>query len=522
MTVLDDTPVVLPVMQPLAASVSLDEGYQPTREVRNVQADLAEALRELRTKRPVLDLRWQYHDGQHPTPWLTERHRLAFGPHFTTDLQDNYCGLGVAATVLRLEVTGFQPRREDVPDEAVAAAAALWDANAMDLEQEELYQAAVAAGEAYIIMWPRDRQQPDGTTQQVTDERTGVQLYDFVVNDARNVYLKLGHNRRDRLWAAKVWRDDRSKRWRATLYYPDEVVRLQTAPRPSDSAFPAKADAFLLDQEDPGGPNDLGTVPVFRFARDRKGRSVIDTMRPGQDKINKLAANKMVAAEFLAWPQRYALIAGEIKDDTLRPRPGAFLTLDPGGEAMDEAGQTTKAPATQVGQFPAADLSNYDDAKREEVQTILTLAMLPRRLQVGEGAAPVSGEAVRADEGPFVAVVEDWQQMLGGTLEDIYEALGLEVKPVWKPAEVSNSLSLAQEVLAYVQAGVPTAVAVAYVANWDEDMMAKLTDELDAASERAAAQNAMAGQLALQAFDQGRPPTEVMDDARLGADPAQE
>lgn len=498
--------------------------WVPGRPPSEVQANLGTALSELAKRRVPVDERWRYYEGDHPAPWLTDKLRRALGiaPGDKKRMQDNYCVLAVNAVVLRLEVNGWTllkvtdpgegeegaPARAEVTD--ADRAEALWKANELDLEQEELYQAAQVAGEHYVIVWPRYAPDgPDGEQgKQLTDEDTGQPLYDIVANDARNVYLQLGNTRRDRRWAAKVWQDSATRRWRANLYYGDEVVRLQTAPRSTGSEFPAQARAFSLVPDDPGGPNPMGFMPVFRFAHDRKGRSRLTPLLPIQDKINRLSANKMVTAEFLAWPQRYVLTAGEVPDDTLRPAPGKVLKLDPGGKYEDEHGNEVEAPATKVGEFTAADLDKYDTARREEVQTLLTIGQLPRRLQVTSAAA-ISGEAVRADEGPFVGMVEDEQQMYGGTWADIMQSLGLQVKPSWASAETANGLSEAQEVKALVDSGVPVWIALQYVAGWTDDQV----EDLKEAMREAASMVQNVGSVVLDAFDRGEDPAATLREA---------
>jgi hypothetical protein len=485
--------------------------YEPARDLALVQAHVTEALRVLQDRQHRLNLRWRYYDGDHPQVWMTEKFRTVFGHLFDNRLHDNYMGLAVDAVVDRLQVTGFVPRG-DAPDTDAAAALATWEANELDLEQEELYRHAQVAGAAYLIVWPRPA---DTGTGQATDPETGAPLWDVIVNDARNVHLVAGSNRRDRRRAVKVWRDAAARCWRATCYYraeegpdgmlPAELVRLRTRSlQVGSSTYPTRGDAFMLDPDDSGGllPDVFGgRLPVIRYATDKAGRSRLDQLLPIQDKLNKLAANKMVTAEFLAWPQRYVLAAGDVNDDELRPSPGSVLLLDPGGETEEG----TSAP-TRVGEWTAADLANYDDAHRAELDKLFTIARLPRHLMVNPGTSP-SGEAVRADEGPFVALVEDAQQLYGASHADLMELLGYRVRPVWADAEVANDEAVAREVLTYVQAGVPLEVALAQVAGWDEELLGRVR-ELVAAS---AASALNAGEAALRALDTGADPAELTD-----------
>lgn len=450
--------------------------YEPARDLTEVRRCIAVALAALDKRRPDIDTRWRYYEGDHDQLWVTAKLREVFGGSFSLKLHDNYCELAVDAVVLRLAVEGWQlvtPPAADASEEAqaqaqlaVAHVTTLWDANRLDLEQEELYRSAGAAGEHYVLAWPRyaNPDDPEDTTQAVAED--GTPLWDITMQDARNVYLHTGTSPRDRQYAVKVWRDDMAKRWRATVYYADETVRLQTV-QGSTGATPPKADRFSWDPEDTGGETPLGAVPVFRFARDHKrARSRLDSLRPIQDKINKLSVGKIVAAEFAALKQRYALLGEDVPDHVLKAVPGSVWKLPAGGPTEDDPAN----PRTQVGEFSAADLAQFDNAKREEVDALLTIGMLPRNLRASAGGQASSGEQITKDSGPFVSMVEDHQLMYGGSWRDLWEALGYAVKPAWAPAEFANSKAVAEEVKAYVDAGVPVEAALAWSGRSEEEL----------------------------------------------------
>lgn len=500
------------VPNPFGVQLDPPPTYEPLHDlVLQTRPAIAHALTELAARSSRVTTRWDYYDGRHPQLWATKRFQAAFGEAFTNQVQDNYCSLAVDAVTQRLQVTGWQPvddltadaasteRQADTND--TEAVEALWSDNGMDLEQEEVYRAADVAGSAYVIVWPRE----DELGRPMTGRR-GQPLYDLALNDARNVYLHTSAQGRQRDYAVKVWQDKPAKCWRATVYWPDEVLRLRTRDlNLGGSTWPKSAGAFYLDPDDSGGTTPFAApgVPVFRFGTNRAGRSRLDRLVPVQDKLNKLAANKMVAAEFMAWPQRYALTGEDIQDDKLRPSPGSFLLLDPGGNTEDG-----DAPATKVGEFAAADLGNYDRATEAELDKLFTLAPLPRHMRVNPGTSP-SGEAVRADEGPFVAVVQDAQQMYGGTWSDLLELLGYSVVPVWKDAEVANGEATARELLLLTQAGVPVELAVQIVAGWTTDQLEQLTAGVAQKRADDAAAAAAAAELAATASVQGVAPQEL-------------
>ena len=496
-------------------SISLTErrtvqlSYEPLRDLAELRRCITVALAALDKRRDAIDTRWRYYSGDHDQLWVTSRLREVFGSSFSLKLHDNYCELAVEAVTLRLAVEGWQllapaPAPDDTTPGAEAAKAAalatvqavttLWDANQLDLLQEEVYRSAQVAGDHYVLVWPRyaNPDDPEDDTQAQAED--GTLLWDITEQDARNVYLHTGTSPRDRQYAVKVWKDDAAKRWRATCYYADETVRLQTLPG-STGATPPKADRFQLDAEDTGGDTPLGVVPVFRFARDRKrGRSRLDSLRPIQDKINKLSVGKIVAAEFAALKQRYALLGEDVPDNVLKAIPGAVWKLPAGGPTEDDPSN----PRTQVGEFSAADLAQFDSAKREEVDAFLTIGMLPRNLRASAGGQASSGEQVTKDSGPFVSMVEDHQLMYGGTWRDVWDALGYQVRPAWAPAEFANAKAVAEEVKAYVDAGVPVEAALAWTGRTEEEL-ALVRRLLDEQANRTASASANA----LAALDDG-------------------
>lgn len=484
--------------------------YEPERDLATVRRHITVALAALAKRKDAVDDRWRYYTGDHDQLWVTAKLREVFGQTFTVKLHDNYCELAVEAVLLRLAVEGWQLLHPPAPQPAAEEGApeddapaeltdvdrvtTLWDANRLDLEQEELYRSAGVAGEHYVLVWPRyaNPDDPNDDTQAVAED--GTPLWDITEQDARNVYLHTGASGRDRQYAVKVWKDDTQKRWRATVYYGDETVRLRTAAG-STGATPPKANRFDFDPEDTGGETPLGQVPVFRFARDHKrARSRLDSLRPIQDKINKLSVGKIVAAEFAALRQRYALLGEDVPDNVLKAVPGSVWKLPAGGPTEDDPSN----PRTQVGEFSAADLATFDSAKREEVDALLTIGMLPRNLRASAGGTASSGEQITKDSGPFVSMVEDHQQMYGGTWRDVWEALGYQVKPAWAPAEFANAKAVAEEVKAYVDAGVPVEAALAWTGRTEEELelVRRLLDE-------SAARTANASANALASLDNG-------------------
>lgn len=471
-------------------------------DLQGARANLKTAINALTLKRPVCDYAWRYYDGDHPTLWMTEKMGEMF-KGMATRLQDNLCGLAVDSVLSRLEVTGWAPKAVlTVPGETasgdeenrrasdelnVAAAQAVWDANSLDLEQEDLYRHSLVSATGYVLVWPGEDGVPEAIPQ-----------------DPRTIHIHYGSMRlSDRRWAAKVWYDYDTGFWRGNVYYAGEgggqsrVVRLVVLAKSDPQRVP-EAERFTLDPNDPGGFSGLPSTacPIVPFERRRNGKSRLYDLVPIQDKINKLAANKMVAAEFGAFRQRWILTTQDVPSAALRNAPDRALVLDPG----------LPDGQTRVGEFAITELSNYDGAIAAETEKFFTVAGLPRHMIVGNSASGLSGEFIRADEGPFVSLVDSYVARFTASWTDVMGLMGISAVPVWKDTEVSNDKGTAETVKTFTDAGVPLGLALGKYAGWSEEE----TAEAQAAASAAAQQAASAGALALSAFDQGQAPQNAL------------
>lgn len=382
--------------------------------------------------------RWNYYSGAHPKVYVTPKLRTTFR-NLADSFDENYCGLAVNARLSRLEVTGWEgPGAE--------AAQAVWDASRLARRQSRLWRYALVHSTAVLIADVQDGQ-PDR----------------LMVNPATVAY---GHPNPDEpdtlLWIGKAW--ESTEGWRATLMYDDETVRLK-APK---GAKPTNINAFVVDPDDPGGPNPLEGVPGVVLSPYDEGQPLVDSITGLQNRINKLAANKFVAAEFGAFKQRVFFTQQQVTPFDLKNAPDEAIVLDPGEQGAQ----------ARVQELTATELANYDNAKNAEVDALFTIATLPRHMRVNPGAAP-SGEAIKADEGPFVECLKDLQNNLGEALTEAMALFGIEADPVWRDPSVHNELAQAQTVQAFVDAGVPVSPLLTKYAGWGEE---ETTDALGAAT----------------------------------------
>lgn len=430
----------------------------------NWYGHLKTAIEEMRIKVPAIDVEWAYYDGNHPRIWLTDSLAEMFDAELNENMSENWCDVATDAPVKRLSVTGWTHEITGEKDEDTKAksqdtvhtkaADNIFTDNDMALEQKELYRQARAVGESFAILW-KDEEKESGI--------------DISVNDARNIWWPSTGKRNDPERVIKIWMSEDEGIWRSTVYYRHVVVRLIGPKINAQKSIP-DARHFIVDNDDPGGEHGFDKVPVIRFATQRRRKGIISQIRKFQDKINKLAANKMVAAEFCAWGKTVILTTQEIDDDTLKFKPNKATILDPGGDSNSGVAPTSIWESTPL------ELLNYDQSIGTEIDKLFTAASLPGHMQVKATREVPSGAAYEADEGPFTEMIEDLQEHFGASWVDLYAMLGIEVKPQWRNAHIRSDADEATTVKTLVDAKMPITLALKHYAGWDEDMLLELQD----------------------------------------------
>lgn len=373
-----------------------------------------------------LALRWAYYIGDHPRVYATPKLYELFRT-LADSMVENYIALAINSRLSRLEVTGWTGDDAD-------AAQAVWDASRLPQYQDRLYRYALVHSGAYLMADERE----DG--QQVLRLNPATLVY--AEPDPDDPYT-VG-------WGGKAWRG--SDGWRITLYEPDRIARYLS---PSDKQD-ALGDYVLEDEQ----PNTMARVPIVGVSPYGDGPALIDQISGVQDRINKIGANKFVAAEFGAFKQRVFFTTQDVQPYDVRQAPDHAIVLDPG-----ESGEA------KVQELTATDLANYDRAKDSEIDSLFTMATLPRHMRVNPGAPP-SGEAIKADEGPFVEALRDHQRSMAEAMTDAMALFDIDAEPIWRDVEVHNEAVLATTVGTFVDAGIPWQTAVQKYAGWDEDEVA--------------------------------------------------
>ena len=387
--------------------------------------------------RRTLQLRWQYWRGEQPRVWVTPKLRAMFRT-LADSMNENYCDLAIHSRTTRLEVTGWAGTQSE-------QAQALWDATRMPHRQADLYRWGLVYGHTYLIVAEED----DGPV--IAPNRPTLVWHLPDSDDPTDVEV-----------AVKEWwsRDG----WRATVYTDTEIIRYACTDHDQKADKRPDAARYILDPDDPGGVHGFERVPVIPiWPYGSEAPVLMDSISPIQDRINKIGANKFIAAEFGAFKQRVFFTRQAVEDGDLKNAPDTAIVLDPGDPSNP----------SRVQEMSATDLANYDNAKAAEVDALFTIALLPRHLRITGGAVPPSGRAIKADEGPLVEAIYDHHREFGEAYIEALGMLGIEAEPVWRSPVIGDEIDQGTAVVEFVNAGVPWQEAVKRYADWtDEDVAA--------------------------------------------------
>lgn len=338
-------------------------------------SDLDLAVQTLLIKGHRYKLLWDYYEGRQPLVYSYDRMRDIFA-NLNARFTQNWCAVVIDATNDKIQL-----QRITVADNEVASKelSDLMSSSQLILESGDVHLAALVTGESYVIVWP--------------DEETGEP--EAYYNDPCNVHLFYMADRpREKRFAAKWWIGDDDHRY-LTLYYPDRLEYYRSASTVRNYASGVYSvnevtDGKAFDTSAATEANTYGIIPVFHFRREhRTVCSELQNIIEPQDAVNKLLADMMIAAEFGAFPQRYAI--SQADTSKLKNAPNIIWDIPAG----DGEGQPTS-----VGQFDAAPLNNYLEAIDKWTTAIAIISRTPKHYFFGQGGDP-SGESLIAQEAPL-------------------------------------------------------------------------------------------------------------------------
>ena len=413
--------------------------------------DIKTAFDTIRAKNESLTTAFAYYDGDQPIVFASTKLAEIFAS--SVKFIENWCSVVVDSMKERIELASIT-----VPDSAKESMDALWEDNLLDLESDDLHEAALVTGEAYLLV-------------QRTDER-GVELF---YNDPRlcHVWYESDNPRMKRM-AAKLWVGE-GKKDHLTLYYPDRFEYYI-----SQSEYEGVSDAgnFVL-LEDGVQPNETGEIPVFHFSLSKRViKGELSDVIPLQNAINKLLTDMMVVGDFGSFPQRYIISNAEI--GKLKNAPNEIWAIPAG----DGVGQQTS-----VGQFQPADLGNYLNSINQLAGDIARITRTPKHYFYSEGGDP-SGEALIAMEAPLNRKVRDrierfepvWKEALAYALRlSGHEVRANEIALGWDTIETLQPRTQAEIRSLEVNAGIPL-LTLLRMEGWTDEQIAQMLSDQKLAS----------------------------------------
>ena len=390
-----------------------------------------------------------YYDCKHPMLYAGAKYRAAFGNLFA-GFADNFCDLVVDAVEERLDVEGFRIGTAD--SKADTDAWRIWQQNDLDAMSQIAHTDALVKGQSSVLVWSDE------------DEPGEVEI---TIQDALEMAVALDRCNRDRVAALKRWQQDDGSTW-FTLYLPDRIEKYQTTAKGAASALATiKFGRYgLIPRETPGETwplnNPLGVVPVVPLSNRPNlrgtGRSEIAGVIPQQNALNKLFLDMLVAAEFAAYRQRYAVgLELEVDSDTGK-------AINPFKAGSGEL-WTEENPNVKFGDFEVTDLGNYVKAIETTIQHIASTTRTPPHYLLGNSGSFPSGESLAATETGLVSKARRKQRFFGESWEEVMR-LGFavledpradapEAETIWRDPESKNEAQHTDALVKLKSLGVP-------------------------------------------------------------------
>lgn len=434
--------------------------YGPSYTVQSTTMDLAED--EIARQRAVVRAR-DYHDGRHYVK-LTDRLREFLrdrpGIEDYDALRFNVTRTVVHAVTERLMVRGF------ICDDAEQAdwAMRVWEQNMGDVMADELHEATIRDGEAFVtVTWDNADQRPRFVphiryTDRSIHNGEGIGCRAFYKNDDPSEPLEYVTRR----WYETIVENDlRTIRHRLTVYYPDRVEKylmgnsLQKVRDPGDESWPIK---WVDNQGRPLG------VPVIHTMNEGLRCEAWDAI-PLQNAINKNLVDMLAAGDLTAF-QIYTAF-------------GFYPTTDGKPLADDRSNQVKLEPGIIIGSERSAGEATFRSLSGADpeimikpiTQLVYWVAMvtdtpITRFLVSGQVAAEGT---LKQQDGPLLTKVRKRQQMLGSAYESMFAMArklsniyggtsyneDVPIRVIWDTAETRDDDRMIERAERKMKLGVP-------------------------------------------------------------------
>jgi hypothetical protein len=477
--------------------------------------DLKWAIAAFATRQDVYLKTRNYYHGIQDLSFATPKFKSAFGSLFSS-FAYNRCRPVVDAQANKLRVKGFQVSGVDLTGLAIvpegsqsptgagqdqagaqndlsSQAMTLWRLASMPLREGELYVEQATTGDAYGVVY-FDAAPPLGTgLPRIYPNRADVMRVRY--DDDGRITMAV------KAWLVTQAGPDLNKR-RITFYTPTEIVRLITTGT-AQSELPKELGQYTLYKEvnflgqsvvNPVAHN-LGRVPVVHYANNAPmvgdfGISELQDVIPLQDALNKAIADMLVAMEYNAFPQRYAI-------GIEKPEPNEFGKIVLPWKAGPGEVWYSTAKDAKFGSFEVANLDQFLKVQDNFDLDIARVSSTPIYWLLMSGNFP-SGESQKTAAAPFTGKLEDRQKANGAShaeaLSMMFQLMGVKdpllIDTEWESAEPRSQREQAEVGKIMADAGIPLEI-VARVMGLDAQDMLIITDaeaQAQAAQDKALAQ----------------------------------
>lgn len=458
--------------------------------------------RKLLARRPQIDFWRDYYEGNQALPQGPSQHREAF-KEFQRSARTNLCLMCAESMVHRTQINGFRATGGSAgTSEAVWG---LWQAARLDARQMGIWRKAYSRSAAYVTVGV-DPRRP--RTPRVTIEGPETVIVETDPAEPSR-----------RLAALRLWFDDITGRWAATLYLPGP-----TPDRPGERfhwqtrrPFRVPTHRSYLPEEDKGREGDeaslgaltfttnawelrgdpqrsLPEVPVVPFLNgdeDEHPRAEFDVGVDVQNRLNLTVLNRLTADRYAAFRQR-GLLNFEPEQDpvtgvTIAPFPPGVhqLWTVPPPEPGD--------PEPRMFDFQQTSTADILRAVDGDMRAFAAITITPVYYLPGD-LVNISADAVAALDAGHIAKVRQRHTVFGEGIEETLQLMAnvaeLDVdltssEVVWMRPENFNPASVADSMAKMAGAGIPLPM-VCEEAGWSPQRIEKLRAEMAAEEMRAA------------------------------------
>lgn len=457
---------------------------------------------KLMARRPQIDMWRDYYEGNQDLPRGPSQHREAFR-EFQRSARTNLCLMCAESMVHRTQINGF--RATGAGTAASEAVWRLWQQAKLDARQMGIWRKAYSQSAAFVTVGVDPRR---SRTPRVT------------IEGPENVIVETDPAEPSRRLAAlRMWWDDITRRWYATLYLPGpspersgERFHWQTRReyrRPPQRSYLAEEDkgrggdesslgllkftsqAWELRDDPQRSLPEVPVVPFFNGDEGEPPRAEFDVGIDIQNRLNLTVLNRLTAERYAAFRQR-GLLNFEPEVDpvtgvTIAPFPPGVhqLWTVPPPEPGD--------PEPKLFDFQQTSTADMLRAVEADMRSFAAVTVTPVYYLPGD-LINISADAVAALDAGHIAKVRQRHTVFGEAIEEALQLMATvaeldldltESEAVWMRPENFNPASVADSMSKMRAAGVPLPM-VCEEAGWSPQRIEKLRSEMAAEEMRAA------------------------------------